>query len=193
MISSTFKTRRFSKIVFLQLLKNEIHVKQVSLFESKEFDISYEHIEPKKTVETKISFGLIVIFSLLTLTGILYFAWSNIDISQGFFICALLVFLIALVTKLRVVTIRTYIGYNIEIYFSRKNKDQVLAFADAIIVSANNYILTKFTKIDKDLPIEKQLSNLDYLKDKELITDETFEQLKDQLLGRDNKKSIGYR
>jgi hypothetical protein len=43
------------------------------------------------------------------------------------------------------------------------------------------------------LPIENQLTNLDFLRKKNLITQEKFEELKDLLLGRENKKSIGYR
>ena len=67
-----------------------------------------------------------------------------------------------------------------------------MAFADNIISFTNTFLLNKFSKIDKDLPIANQLENLDFLRNKELLSETEFEQLKDQLLGRDNKKSIGF-
>jgi len=100
---------------------------------------------------------------------------------------------IALLTKLRIVTIRTYEGINIDMYFTKRYREDVLAFADTIIDSTNKFLIEKYCNVDRDLPLESQLSNLGFLRDKELINGEKFEQLKNQLLGRENKRSIGYR
>lgn len=193
MSNTTFESRRFFKKYSIKLLKTGVSVIKTSPLESLEFEISYEHLETKKIIETKVEFGLIVIFLVLAFTGLLFLINDDRDVSKFFILLSLLVLCIALITKLRVITIKSYEGYIIELYFTNKNKEDVIDFADTIINSTNTYLLNKFSKVDKDLPIDNQLANLDFLRSKELITDEIFEQLKDQLLGRENKKSIGYR
>ena len=42
------------------------------------------------------------------------------------------------------------------------------------------------------LPIDNQLQNLIFLRDRDLLSEEKFEHLKNQLPGRDNKSNIGY-
>ena len=192
MANSEFSTRRYFKKVMIQLQKNGIHVIKTSPLESQEFDIAYENVETKKTVETKVVYGLLVIVLFCAVTGGLFLLSSNYPVGNVFFLIAAVVFTIALITRVKVITIKSFEG-NIELYFSNNNKDAVLAFSDRIIDSANAYLLNKFSKIDKDLPIDTQLGKLDFLRGKDLIDDETFEQLKNQLLGRDGKNSIGYR
>lgn len=90
------------------------------------------------------------------------------------------------------VILTAYDGNNIELYFTKRNKASVIEFAEQIIGSVNSFLLTKYGKIDKSLPIENQLNNLEYLRNREIISEEVFESLKNKLLGRDNKSSIGF-
>lgn len=190
---STIETTRFFKKSHIHLLKDRIRVRKSSPFDSIEFEISYENIETKKIIETKVNFGLLYLTSFLTIMGLLFIFGRNNYISKIFFISAIMVLFIALATKLKIITIRSLEGNNLELYFTDRDKEDVLIFADKIINSTNSYLLNKYSKIDKDLPIESQLENLTFLRNKELITDEKFEQLKNQLLGKDNKQTIGYR
>ena len=192
-MSDSFTSRRFLKKYSLHLLKSGVSVIKTTPFESQEYEIAYDHLETKKTIETKVGFGMITLFLFLVVMGFLYLVNDQDDFSKFFFLLSFVILLIAIITKLRVITIKSYEGQNIELYFTNRNRQEVVAFAEAIINSTNAYLLNKFSKIDKDLPIDNQLANLDFLRTKELITDEIFEQLKDQLLGRENKKSIGYR
>jgi hypothetical protein len=192
MTELTFSTRRYLKKVQICLEKNKMHVIKTSPLESKEFDIAYENVETKKTVETKVASGLLVIVLFCATTGGLFLLSGNYPVANTFFLIGAAIFAIALITRVKVVTIKCFEG-NIELYFSNRNKDDVIAFSDRIIDSANAYLLNKFSKIDKDLPIDNQLERLDFLRGKDLIDDEIFEQLKNQLLGRDRKNSIGYR
>ena len=193
MPDSIIETRRFFKKCTLELLKDEIKVIKSTPFNSVEFEVSYEQIETKKTIETKVNFGLLVLVFLFSFIGILFLFGDRSYISTLFFSFAILVLIFSIITKLKIMTIKSFEGHNLELYFTSRNKQDVLSFADKIINSANNYILNKYSKIDKDLPIENQLAKLSFLQNKDLITDEQFEQLKSQLLGRENKQSIGYR
>lgn len=194
MLNQTFTSRRFFKKFTIQLQKSGVSIIKTSPFESIEFEVPYDQLETNKTVQTQVSFGLLALWLFFIITGTLFlFLGDQPEGSKVFFILSLIVLCIALTTRLKVITIKSYDGNNIELFFTNKNKQEVLEFADSIINSTNAFLLNKFSKIDKDLPIDNQLVNLDFLRTKELITDEIFEQLKDQLLGRENKKSIGYR
>lgn len=187
------ETRRFIKRSAVELLNSKIVVNTSTPFESNQFEVSYEHIEDKKLISTKVNFGLLILTLFLSVTGILYLFGNSSYISLYFFIFAFVILLVAFLTKLKVISIKTYDGNVIDLYFTNHNKIKILEFAEQIIQSSNNYLLQKYSKIDKDLPIDEQIRNLSFLRNKELISEDKFEELKKQLLGKDNKYSIGYR
>ena len=67
-----------------------------------------------------------------------------------------------------------------------------MTYSNEIINASNNFLLKKYSKIDRSLPIEPQLHNLQFLLNREIFSDEVFESLKNQLLGTENKTSIGF-
>ena len=177
----------------VELFTNHLIVKKHSPFESSQFELSYEQIESKKSVESKINFGLLVIASFGAIVGFLYMFGNTPEISLLFYSISLVLVFIAFGMKQNLVIIKSFTGQNIELYFSSRNKNEIIDFADKIVASANSYLLNKYSRIDKDLPREPQLQNLVFLRDRELLSEEKFEQLKNQLLGRDNQSAIGYR
>jgi len=85
-----------------------------------------------------------------------------------------------------------YAGESIILYFNNKNKKEVVDFSESVIDASNNYLLKKYSKIDKALPIAPQVEHLQFLLNRDIISEDHFETLKNQLLGRDNKSSIGF-
>jgi hypothetical protein len=69
--------------------------------------------------------------------------------------------------KKRVITINSYDGNKIELFFNRSNKEAVIDLADEIIQSANKHFLRKYGKKDPALPIDPQINNLQFLRDRE--------------------------
>ena len=193
MISSRIETQRFFRKNSVELFNNKFVVAKKSPFEFSEFELSYEQIENKKTIETKVNFGLLTIASFAGIVGFLYLFGNASEMSLVFFSITFFLILIAFVTQKKIVIIKSVTGQNIELYFTEKNKNEVVEFAEKIIDSANAYLLAKYSRLDKDLPIDNQLHNLIFLRDRELLSEERFELLKNQLLGKENKSSIGYR
>jgi len=187
------ETNRFFKKNSIELLDSHMLVKKSSPFETSEFELSYDQIENKKSIETKVNFGLLVISSLAGILGFLFLFGNKDEVTIGFFSISILVLLIAFVTKLKMIIIKSYDGSNIELFYTSKNKEDIITFSDKIISSSNDYVLRKFSKIDRDLPIDTQLQNLIFLRDRDLLSGEKFEHLKNQLLGKDTKSNIGYR
>jgi hypothetical protein len=187
------ETNRFFKKNSIELLDSHMLVRKSSPFETSEFELSYDQIENKKSIETKVNFGLLVISSLAGILGFLFLFGNKDEVTIGFFSISILVLLIAFVTKLKMIIIKSYDGSNIELFYTSKNKEDIITFSDKIISSSNDYVLRKFSKIDRDLPIDTQLQNLIFLRDRDLLSEGKFEHLKNQLLGKDNKSNIGYR
>ena len=100
--------------------------------------------------------------------------------------------LMSFINRKKTVTIPSYLGESIVLYFNKKNKQEVVDFSQRIIEASNNYLLKKYSKIDRALPIEPQIEHLQFLLNREIITEEQFETLKNQLLGRNSKSSIGF-
>ena len=157
-----------------------------------EYEVPFENIHNKKRIQTNTNDNLLVIAFFLLVIGLLFLLGSNTEISLVALIGGTFFLALALITRKKTVTILTYDGNNIELPFNRKNKPEVLEFSNKIIEASNHFLLNKYSKIDKSLPVEGQLSKLEYLRDREILTDEEFENLKNQLLGKDNKGSIGF-
>ena len=88
MTNSEFSTRRYLKMNRIQLDKNSIHVTKTSPFESREFDIAYENLETKKTVETEVVYGLLIIELFSITKGGLFFLSENHSVASVFIIIA---------------------------------------------------------------------------------------------------------
>jgi hypothetical protein len=100
--------------------------------------------------------------------------------------------LLALINRKKTITIPTYTGESIVLFFKSKNKQEVVDFSKSIIDASNNYLLRKYSKIDRALPNEPQVEHLQFLLNRDIISEGHFETLKSQLLGREGKSSIGF-
>lgn len=116
----------------------------------------------------------------------------SMDFGLGLMILGFVFLILALITKRKTVLISTYEDYTIELFYKNNNKESVLSFANKIIAASNKFLLEKYGTIDKALPIEGQLNNLHFLRDRDILTNEAFHELKDQLLGRDTKNAVGF-
>ena len=101
--------------------------------------------------------------------------------------------LISFLRRIRIVTVHTFTDQDIKLYFNRSNKEEVLELANIIISHSNSFLLRKYGKIDRALAIEPQIENLQFLRNREILDDNQYDALKDELLGRTSKGSIGYR
>lgn len=185
-----YNTRNFTKQYF-ELGPSSLKVEINKLFESLEYEVSYEQIGHRKIIQTSFNTSLfyggifIFLFSLLFLFG------DRFELTFLFGFLAFLMILIAFINRVKTITISTY-DDPIVLYFKNYNKSSVTQFADELIAAANQFLLAKYSKIDRMLPIDPQINQLQFLRNREVISEETYEQLKDQLLGKEIKKEIGF-
>ncbi len=182
--------KRFLLKQYFELKNSSLKVEKHSLFDSAEFEISYENIFNKKKIQVVINNNFLFLAFFSGLIGMfLFFLDWNFGVWIRPILVGLAFFFIALYKKKRTITIHTFDGNDIELFFNHNNKSSVTEFADKIIDSSNKFLLNKYGKVDKAIPTEPQLQNLMFLRDREIITDGEFENLKNQLFC---KSSVGY-
>lgn len=187
-----FKNRRYFTKQTFEIKMTSLKVEARGLFDAIEYEIAHEQIDNKKTVQTSINHGFLVISIFFFVFALLFLVGTNEELTAVFFFLSVLCTVIAFVSRKSVVTLNLYDGGKIHLYFTRQNKGQVIAFSDEIIEASNKYLLNKYTRIDAALPIEPQLSGIQFLRNREIISEQDFESLKNKLIGRSNKSSIGF-
>lgn len=187
-----FTNRRyFTKQVF-EIQKSSLNIEIKNLFDFIQYEISYEQISNKKRIQSTANTGRLFTSLFCFFVGFLFLGASNDVLAMIFISLAIFFLVFTFSSKKRVITIAVYDGNKLELYYNKRNKQEVIDFADCIIKAANNYLLNKYGKIDSALPIEPQLDNIQFLRNREVISDEDYEDLKNQLLGRKNRSSIGF-
>jgi hypothetical protein len=125
--------------------------------------------------------------------GVIFAMAGNAEILAILFLISGIMFVIGLITQRKYIQINTFTEGTLELKFTNKSEQEVREFADKIINTTNKYLVEKYSKVDKDLPIENQIDNLNFLKNKDLIDDKKFEELKNILIGRkSDEKTIGF-
>lgn len=186
-----FKNRqRFTKQA-LQLKQSSLHIHRKNFFDEIEYDVSFEQIGNKKKIQVLTS-NLFYIGIFIFVFGLCFVLASIPETAAVLVFLSSIFIVVAFFTKTKTITVATYQGEDIVLFFNNTNKQEVSEFADLIIESSNNFLFRKYGKIDKDLPIEPQLDNIEFLRNREVITEEQYVTLKNQLLGRSNKSSIGF-
>jgi hypothetical protein len=97
-----------------------------------------------------------------------------------------------LATRQGIVTVSVLYGENIRLYFTRNKKTEAVEFADTLISRARNFAKVKYSNFDRQMPLEKQFDNLEYLKDRNLVSSDEYNDIKNYLLGNE-KRSIGFK
>ncbi len=178
---------------YFELLPSSVKVRKESLFELAEFEISYENIHNKKIIQVSINHKLLYLSFIMEVIGtILLILDFKTEIWIGAILLGAVLFAVSLLIRIRRILVPSIDGNDISLFFNRKNKDQVMEFAEKIISHANNFLLQKFGKIDRYMPMDSQLNNIIFLRDREVISESEFEDLKKQLFGRDDKDSLGF-
>ena len=187
-----FKNRRYFTKQTFEIKMSSLKVEAKGLFDAIEYEISHEQIDNKKTVQTSINHGFLVISIFFFVFALLFLVGTNEELTAVFFFLSVLCTGFAFASRKSVVILNLYDGGKVYLYFTRQNKGRVIAFADEIIEASNKYLLNKYTRIDAALPIEPQLSGIQFLKNREITSEQDFESLKNKLVGRSNKSSIGF-
>ncbi|GEO11105.1 hypothetical protein [Segetibacter aerophilus] len=187
-----FTNRRYFLTQTFQIKGSSILVNRKTLFEEVEFEILFERLASKKRTEAKTNSNLFFTGIIFFIMNMFFLSGSIIEMAGICIVVALILIITSFIDKKRTITIAGYDGNNIVLYFTKSNKGEVSGFVDQLFKAANDFLLNKYKKIDKALPTEPQLDNIQFLRNREIISEEEYEALKDRLYGRDNISNIGF-
>ena len=77
--------------------------------------------------------------------------------------------------------ITTLSGYLIDFYDKNPNEEAMGKFLATLKTRTFTFLKEKYAVIDLDLPTEKQIENLNFLKERNVITEKEYEALKERL------------
>ena len=187
-----FHNRRYFTRQEFDILDSSLKIHKRGLLDEIEYEIPFDNIHNKQTIQTQINNNLVVTGLFFVVFSFLFLLGTAKELTVIFLAIGVLFVLVAFINRRKTVTIPTYAGETIMLFFNKKNKLEVVGFSKRIIDASNSYLLRKYSKIDRDLPIEPQIEHLQFLLNREIISEKHFETLKNQLLGRDGKSSIGF-
>jgi len=188
----SFYNKRYFTSQTFDILDTSLKIHRKGLFDEIEFEIPFDQIHHKKMIQTQINNNLIVTGLFFMVFSFLFLLGSAREMTVILFAIGGVFVIVAFLNRRKTVTIPNYGGESITLFFDSKNKQHVVEFSKQIINASNNYLLKKYGKIDRDLPFESQIEHLKFLLNREIINENEFESLKNQLLGRAGKSSVGF-
>ncbi|RIH63334.1 hypothetical protein D1164_20320 [Mariniphaga sediminis] len=171
-----------------ELQDNILHVKTKSMGEKNEYTIDIEFLGDEKFYKTHSRLGpriIGIVFFAIMLIAIYGFLLeenrsesSNIvGLVLGIIVgggIGLLAFLSPLRNELHLVGGSSQVMF----FLNSPSKEEMENFVEEIIHRTRSVLLEKYGKIDPDLPEEIQMNNLYWLKNRGLISEEAYENLK---------------
>ena len=143
------------------------------------------------TIVLVLLFGISFLANLtLKIMGSAESKWGSVFL---IFLLTALSMLLAYVNSKKQILVPTANNGFLEIFDGRPTKQITEDFVVNLTIKSNDYLKRKYGSIDYDLPIEPQLMNLMWLKKREVLKDEEFEELKSELIGKQGSSNpIGF-
>jgi hypothetical protein len=188
-----YRNKKGLSFTEIEFQASALKMSKKTVFEFVEYEIPFEQISNKKKVQSKISDGMLVSAMIFLIFGFLISLGPGFEVGLLLMTIGVILTVTTFLRRIRVITVHTFTDQDIKLYFNRSNKKEVIELANTIISHSNSFLLRKYGKVDRALAVEPQIENLQFLRNREILDEEQYEALKDELLGRASKVSIGYR
>ena len=195
-----FKQKKFFNSKRVEFEYDGITFYSGNFLNAKEIFIPFDEIIPDAiTRETKTS----RLFLWLTITLGFIFGLALWDIFRiPFGIYMVLVFfaglfslfflILTIFSRKHMLYITTFSGDLIGFYDKNPSEEAIEEFLEILKTKTFAYLKEKYAIIDKDLPVEKQIENLNFIKERNVITEKEYEALIEKLK-KDNIDVKGFK
>ena len=184
-----FKQKRFFNSKRVEFEYDGITFYSGNFLNAKEIFIPFDEIIPDAiTRETKtgrlflwftITFGLILSLALWDIFRIPFGIYMVLAFFLGLFFMIFLI--LTIFSRKHMLYVTTLSGYLIDFYDKNPSEEAIEEFLEILKTKTFAYLKEKYAIIDKDLPVEKQIENLNFLKERNVITEKEYEALKVKL------------
>jgi len=184
-----FKQKRFFNSKRVEFESDGITYYSGNFLNAKEIFIPFDGIIPDAiTRETKtsrlflwitIALGLIFSLTFFEIFRIPFGIYMVLTFFSGLLFVFFL--LLTILSRKYMMYITTLSGYLIDFYDKNPNKEAITEFLETLKTKTFTFLKEKYAVIDIDLPVEKQIENLNFLKERNVITEKEYEALKEKL------------
>ncbi len=184
-----FKQKRFFNSKRVEFESDGISYYSGNFLNAKEIFIPFDEIIPDAIGrETKTSrlflwftiiLGLIFSLALWDIFRIPYGIYMVLAFFSGLFFMFFLI--LTIFSRKHMLYITTLSGYLIDFYAKNPSEEALENFLEILKERTFAYLKEKYAVIDKDLPVEKQIENLNFLKERNVISEKEYETLKEKL------------
>ena len=195
-----FKQKRFFNSKRVEFENDGITYYSGNFLNAKEIFIPFDEIIPDAiTRETKtsrlflwltITFGFIFGLALWNIFRIPFGIYMVLVFFSGLFFLFFLI--LTIFSRKHMLYITTFSGYLIGFYDKNPSEEAIEEFLEILKTKTFAYLKEKYAIIDKDLPVEKQIENLNFLKERNVITEKEYEALIEKLK-KDNIDVKGFK
>jgi len=172
----------------LTLDQTKLCIKVSDLFNSRELEIPYEEIILNKISRSAGPNKILLGISLAVCLFIMYMIGAFEDflyMGIGAVAICIILFKVTYYYQIKNIIVPTYsMGYLL-IFDEIPNKSTSDDFLNSLKVNGKNYLINKYGRVDKDMPLEPQLFYLTKLRELEVINQEEYETLKNHALDKD--------
>lgn len=184
-----FEQKRFFNTKRIVFKEDGIYYYSGNFLNSREIFIPFEEIlvnNYTRESKTNTPFLWITISSLIlliiTLLKVITLPFLVQFILLGFFSFSFIIFtIITILSQKKILYMSTFSGFLIDFYDENPSKEKFSAFLDLFSKKIKKYLKEKFSLIDEDLSFEKHLENFNYLKERKIITQAEYDNLKNKL------------
>ena len=184
-----FKQKRFFNSKRVEFENDGISFYSGNFLNAKEIFISFDEIIPDAiTRETKTSnlflwftttFGLILSLALWDIFRIHFGIYMVLAFFLGLFFMIFLI--LTIFSRKHMLYVTTLSGYLIDFYDKNPSEEAIEKFLEILKIRTFTFLKKKYAIIDIDLPVEKKIENLNFLKERNVITEKEYEALKVKL------------
>jgi hypothetical protein len=184
--------RHLFKRTTFEIRNNFLHFHSKGIANSIEYDILYEEISDKVIYETKMEDFPKVTTVIVVIGLIIGIAKKDTEAITFASTLLLLVLWILFATRKRTASIVLYDNRVLIINLKKPNPEEVKRFVDNLQLKIKEFLKSKYGTIDRDLPLDPQLNNYTWLKNRNIIDDAEFNDLKNKLLRLESDNKIGF-
>jgi hypothetical protein len=198
-MSNILKQQRLLTKRYFEITNNSLKISVKKPFKYYEEDFSFEEIGKK--VFIKKSFNRYAVTgSVIALVGLLITAGGRLSGDKTisiedilfYFILTIIASGILLVTALNTTNLMLVDKRYIAFFSKSTNKKEVTDFLALILAEQKKHMINKYARKEQFLPPERLMDQIIWLKDRDIISETEFENLKAELFPISSPNSIGF-
>ncbi len=169
-----------------EIIDDSIRIREKTLSGTKEWTISFENLGDQIYIEKNSKKGAILLASFFLAFTIFFVAvnvadgnktvkpWVWIAIASFYALFAAIIFLVPNKREIHITGGLSTLSF----FLDSPSHQEVMQFIGLVIDRSKTILIEKYGKIDPDLPEETMMNQLNWLKNRDLITNEKYRELK---------------